>query len=133
MELQLQPVQELELPEGSRIMCLQNQKGSPFIWFWVPEPRAQKKKIILRTVGTGEQCAVDNYVGTYKVNDGNLVFHVFIKKRTCSGCGCTDDNCSQCVEKTGEPCYWVSEDLCSACFESNQPEEKTDYKSNSNN
>ena len=33
----------------------------------------------------------------------------------CRVCGCTDDNCSQCVEKTGEPCYWVEPDLCSAC------------------
>jgi len=30
-------------------------------------------------------------------------------------CGCTDDDCRQCVEKTGEPCYWVEPDLCSAC------------------
>jgi hypothetical protein len=35
--------------------------------------------------------------------------------RTCRACGCTDDDCRQCVEKTGEPCYWVEPDLCSAC------------------
>ena len=33
----------------------------------------------------------------------------------CRSCGCTDDDCRQCIEKTGEPCYWVKEDLCSAC------------------
>ena len=43
------------------------------------------------------------------------------KPRTCRLCGCTDPpsigggDCSQCVEKTGHPCYWVAEDLCSAC------------------
>lgn len=36
---------------------------------------------------------------------------------TCRVCGCTDDNCSQCVERTGEPCHWVEPDLCSACVE----------------
>jgi hypothetical protein len=36
-------------------------------------------------------------------------------KRTCRVCGCTDDDCRQCIEKTGEPCHWVEEDLCSAC------------------
>lgn len=41
--------------------------------------------------------------------------------RTCRVCGCTDENCRQCVEKTGQPCYWVAEDLCSACVE---PESK---------
>jgi hypothetical protein len=34
---------------------------------------------------------------------------------TCRICGCTDADCRQCVEKTGEPCHWVEEDLCSAC------------------
>ena len=35
--------------------------------------------------------------------------------QTCRVCGCTDDDCSGCIERTGEPCYWVDEDLCSAC------------------
>ena len=35
--------------------------------------------------------------------------------RTCRACGCTDEDCRQCIEKTGEPCYWVEPDLCSAC------------------
>ena len=34
---------------------------------------------------------------------------------SCRVCGCTDDDCSGCVERTGEPCYWVEPDLCSAC------------------
>lgn len=33
----------------------------------------------------------------------------------CRVCGCTDDDCSLCVERTGAPCSWVAEDLCSAC------------------
>jgi hypothetical protein len=37
------------------------------------------------------------------------------KERTCRVCGCMDDDCSQCIEKTGQPCHWVEEDLCSAC------------------
>jgi len=36
-------------------------------------------------------------------------------KRKCRVCGCTDGDCRQCVEKTGIPCHWVEEDLCSAC------------------
>lgn len=35
--------------------------------------------------------------------------------RTCRACGCTDDNCQGCVEKTGVPCSWAEPDLCSAC------------------
>ena len=37
--------------------------------------------------------------------------------RKCRVCGCTEDNCLQCIEKTGEPCSWVEgePDLCTAC------------------
>lgn len=38
-----------------------------------------------------------------------------VKVRTCRVCGCTDADCSGCVERTGEPCHWVGADLCSAC------------------
>jgi hypothetical protein len=38
-------------------------------------------------------------------------------KRRCRVCGCTDDDCHQCIEKTGKPCHWVEDDLCSACAE----------------
>jgi hypothetical protein len=40
-----------------------------------------------------------------------------IEAGVCRVCGCTDDDCSQCVEKTGEPCSWVSPGLCSACVD----------------
>lgn len=38
---------------------------------------------------------------------------------TCKRCGCTDDDCLQCVLMTGRPCFWVNpeRDLCSACSE----------------
>lgn len=36
--------------------------------------------------------------------------------RQCRKCGCTDEDCRQCIAKTGEPCSWVEADLCSACY-----------------
>jgi hypothetical protein len=38
-----------------------------------------------------------------------------VEQRSCRECGCTEDDCSSCVERTGEPCFWVEPDLCSAC------------------
>lgn len=38
----------------------------------------------------------------------------------CRICGCTDEDCSGCVERTGRPCHWVEMDLCSACAEAGQ-------------
>ncbi len=37
----------------------------------------------------------------------------------CVKCGCTEADCSQCIEKTGEPCRWVAPGKCSACFKDN--------------
>lgn len=37
--------------------------------------------------------------------------------RRCRACGCTDADCRQCIQRTGRPCTWVEEDLCSACQE----------------
>ena len=36
-------------------------------------------------------------------------------ERSCRVCGCTDRNCSGCIELTGAPCSWVEQGLCSAC------------------
>jgi len=51
-------------------------------------------------------------------------------QRICKKCGCTDDNCSQCIEKTGHPCYWVTEDLCSACINEIESDQVTLEKYN---
>jgi hypothetical protein len=38
-------------------------------------------------------------------------------KGTCQMCGCTDLDCSQCIEASGEPCHWVdfNHSICSRC------------------
>lgn len=38
-----------------------------------------------------------------------------VEKGVCRVCGCTDEDCRQCIERTGQPCHWVEDDLCSAC------------------
>lgn len=35
--------------------------------------------------------------------------------RRCRVCGCTEEDCSGCIERTGQPCHWIEDDLCSAC------------------
>lgn len=39
----------------------------------------------------------------------------------CAVCGCTDDDCSKCVVRTGSPCYWAAINLCSACVDDVEP------------
>jgi len=35
----------------------------------------------------------------------------------CRECGCTEQDCRQCIERTGEPCDWTdaTRTLCTAC------------------
>ena len=33
----------------------------------------------------------------------------------CTICACTDDDCTNCYMKTGEPCHWAAPGICSAC------------------
>lgn len=39
------------------------------------------------------------------------------QKSECVFCGCTQTDCSECIERTGEPCHWISEGICSACVQ----------------
>ena len=43
---------------------------------------------------------------------------LIMKDRICFICGCTDFNCTNCVEKTGKPCHWISDEhnICSDCL-----------------
>lgn len=37
------------------------------------------------------------------------------KEQRCRVCGCTEENCRQCIEASGQPCHWIETDLCSRC------------------
>lgn len=37
-----------------------------------------------------------------------------VDETACRICGCTDDEA--CVDLDGQPCTWVDDGLCSACF-----------------
>jgi hypothetical protein len=60
-------------------------------------------------------------------NGGNAVRYY----GRCHKCGCTDDDCSRCIARTGSPCSCADEDhtLCSACVESPAPRQLTLRKS----
>lgn len=47
--------------------------------------------------------------------------------RSCRVCGCTDDDCSGCIARTGQPCGWVAgeADLCTACVDSSDSERQS--------
>lgn len=62
----------------------------------------------------------DDWEGDY--DDIDEESFVMAADRKCRLCGCTDADCSGCVEKTGQRCSWVALDLCSACAAAAQVE-----------
>jgi hypothetical protein len=72
--------QVVNLPKFSRILCLQIQDSSPFIWAMV-YPDKETVPIRFRTYGTGHEADEPHlsYLGTYQLEDGKLVFHVFVE------------------------------------------------------
>lgn len=41
-----------------------------------------------------------------------------VRVRKCRRCGCTDNDCSGCIARTGFPCSWAAKlkDVCTACL-----------------
>lgn len=70
--------QEVAMPKGASILCVQVQRGVPCLWALVDtaQPIVPRKVFV---VGTGHLIPADAelYVGTYQLNDGAFVGHVF--------------------------------------------------------
>lgn len=68
----------VHLPVGARVLCVQVQRGQPFIW---AHHTAESTKVVprrFRLAGTGHPIVGDwRYVGTFQLEGGALVFHLF--------------------------------------------------------
>ena len=70
----------VELPEGAEILTVQAQFDEPHMWALVdPDAPMVTRKFLL--LGTGHSCDEDisrsDYIGTYQLHGGGLVFHLF--------------------------------------------------------
>lgn len=72
------PRQTIEMPEGAQILSLQTQHNEPQIWALV-DPGADKESRTFRAIPTGAEFSPAGlaYVGTFQINDGSLVFHIY--------------------------------------------------------
>lgn len=77
--LEIADRQEVQLPEGAKILAFQFQRGFPYIWAMVAEGAPVKTRA-LRIYGTGYQINIDDtpvqYVGTAQQGDW-LAWHLF--------------------------------------------------------
>lgn len=78
--LQVTDQQTIKMPYGAKVLCVQVQDGTPCLWALV-DPTVESVDHFVNTVGTGHPTnqVAENYVGTYQLQGGALVFHVFIK------------------------------------------------------
>lgn len=75
--------QEIEMPKNAKILCVQAQNDMPCIWALVDKYESaigQTRTRTFYTYGTGHDIGrpeILNYIGTYQLHSGALVFHLF--------------------------------------------------------
>lgn len=73
--------QTIEMPIGAEILTVQTQNETPCLWA-LCDPTVQKEMRSFEVFGTGHPVRYDMgvdraYIGTYQLQGGSLVFHVF--------------------------------------------------------
>lgn len=77
--LQTVGMQSVQMPRNARILCVQVQRCEPCLWAMVDEtkPLVERRIRIIGTEHPIDASAVLHYIGTYQLDGGGLVFHVF--------------------------------------------------------
>lgn len=70
--------QMIEIPEHAKFLSLHIQNGNPCMWFIVnPNNNKINRKFEIYATGQDIYLADRKFIGTFLVNNGSLVFHVF--------------------------------------------------------
>lgn len=70
---------ELKMPRGAKALTVQVQNGAPRLWALV-DPEQPEERRVFEVYGTGHKIPDIHsvvYVGTFQVDDGAFVFHLF--------------------------------------------------------
>lgn len=77
--------QEVKVPICSRVLCAKVQFGNPVIYVIAPDVQVTQKfmNITIFMFGTGDEIPDKferdhSYIGTFKLNEGKLMLHVFV-------------------------------------------------------
>lgn len=74
----VRPELDIALPKGSKPLCVQLQKGIPQLWIRIATDAGESEVrhfVIVPTGGSVNHTA--RYIGTFQLEGGELVFHVF--------------------------------------------------------
>ncbi len=79
-ELGMMDNQTVHMQEGAKILCVGVQHETPCIWAEV-DTDANKEYVIFSIYGTGyEMAGTGEYIGTFQLLEGALVFHLYKDK-----------------------------------------------------
>jgi len=80
--LEVTDQQTVRLPRDHKVLCVQTQYDKPFIWALV-DTQSPNFDYLFHTIATGapaDRVKSRQYIGTYQLHDGALVFHVFMNE-----------------------------------------------------
>ena len=76
--LELEDQQSISMPNGAVPLCVQLQNGQPCVWARV-DPEQPPKTHNFWICGTDQPTPDGRYLGTFRLGQGALVFHVFVE------------------------------------------------------
>jgi hypothetical protein len=77
--LEVTDYQEIKMPVGAKILCIQAQSEKPCLWALV-DPYANTYSVTIVMCATGHEIHGRHnldYLGTFQLYAGSLVFHAF--------------------------------------------------------
>jgi hypothetical protein len=69
---------KIEMPKGAEILTVQNQKENIQLWAIVnPNVEKEIRKFHVYSIGQEMNNINEIYIGTFQIDNGDLVFHLF--------------------------------------------------------
>lgn len=78
--LEIEDEQNVLLPTGAKILTVQSILDKPYLYALVNPTAPNNMAVTIRTFGTGHPISDSGYleyIGTFQIYGGHLVFHVF--------------------------------------------------------
>ena len=86
-QLKIIDEQVVSLPAFSRLLTVQVQHNVPYLWALVNPNLPNEIPVTIRMFGTGHPIEDNDsfleYIGTFQLLEGNLVYHVFCETTFC--------------------------------------------------
>jgi hypothetical protein len=82
---------QFSLPNGSKILNAEVNPDNIIIWYQTPitignSPSTIMENWVIRQIATGEGHSVtENYLGSFRTNNGIYMSHIFAEKLSCEG------------------------------------------------